>query len=182
MFIAVEGSDGTGKTTLCNILTKCLGAISYSTPPKKYLKLRSEVDKDTTINESYKFYRDGIYDASNEIEALLNSGNTVVCDRYWLSTYSSHQVMGVSVSMLDFQSIVFPTLTVILSVNHQVQVERMIKRGMSVNDRRLLNKQRDIATAFYNNALELNMPFILIDTQHFLPEECAEIVIKALKL
>lgn len=181
MFLVIEGTDGTGKTTLCNILAKKLDAISYATPPKKYLDLRTHVDKNSTIDESYNFYRDGIYDASDEIATLLNGGNRVICDRYWLSTYSCHQVMGVPVSFSDFDSIVFPTMTIILALNYQAQISRMIYRGMSVGDRRLLDKQQDIATAFYVNALKFNIPFIVIDTQRFLPEACVEIITKALE-
>lgn len=182
MFLVLEGADGTGKSTLCDILAQKLDAISYATPPKKYLDLRTHIDKNSTDEESYNFYKSGIYDASNEISALLNGGNKVVCDRYWLSTYSCHQVIGVPVAISDFKSVVSPTLTVILALNHQVQVDRMIHRGMSVGDRRLLDKQRDITAAFYRNALEFNIPFIMIDTQRFLPEACAEIIIRALEL
>lgn len=180
MFIALEGADGTGKTTLCGVLAERLGATSYSTPPKKYLELRTGVDRHSTPEESYRFYRDGIYDASDEISILLRNDGKVVCDRYWLSTYSCHQVMGVSVSKSDFQSIVFPTLTVLLALNHQVQFGRMLHRGMSVGDRRLLDKQRDITSAFCRNALEFNVPFLLIDTQRFSPAVCVEIIVKAI--
>lgn len=182
MFIALEGADGTGKTTLCNILAQRLGAIPYATPPSKYLKLRTCVDKNAPADEHYRFYRDGIYDASDEIAILLKNGGSVVCDRYWLTTYTYHQVMNVPVSRTDFKSIIAPTLTVVLTLNHEIQIERMLHRGMSVGDRRMLDKQRDIATAFYQNVLEFNLPFVLIDTQRFSPENCVEIIVKALEL
>src|SRR3989344_8053595 len=164
MFIVLEGADGTGKTTLCNILAERLGATPYASPPKKYQKIRASVDRNATAEEHYQFYRNGTYDASDEITVLLNNGKKVVCDRYWLSTYTYHQVMGVPVSVEDFQSIVAPTLTVLLVLNHETQIERMLNRGMTVGDIRVLDKQKDVNLAYYRNILEFRIPFIVIDT------------------
>jgi len=181
MLVALEGADGCGKTTLCAVLVERLGAKAYATPPKKYLQMRERVDKNAPAEEHYRFYRDGIYDAHDEIVALLRSGGKVVSDRYWLTTYTYHQVMGVAVSKDDFASVIQPDLTIILALNHEVQIERMLHRGMSVGDRRVLDKQREIARAFYQNVLEFNIPFIIVDTQRFSPNQCADIVIAALK-
>lgn len=182
MFIALEGADGTGKTTLCDTLSERLGATSYATPPKKYLELRTRVDKDAPADEHYRFYRDGVYDASDEIATLLRDGGKVVCDRYWLTTYTYHQAMGVPVSRADFSSVIVPTLTVVLALNHETQIGRMLHRGMSVGDRRVLDKQQEIAVAFYRNVLDFNIPFLIIDTQRFSCEACVEIIARAIEL
>jgi len=110
----------------------------------------------------------------------MRNGGKVISDRYWLTTYTYHQVMGVRILVDDFASIIKPTLTVILALNHEVQIERMVRRGMSVGDRRVLDKQREISAAFYRNALESDIPFIVLDTQRFSPEKCADIVTVAL--
>lgn len=181
MFIALEGADGSGKTTLCAVLAEKLGAMPYATPPKKYLALREGVDKDASPEEHYRFYRDGIYDASCEIEMILTDGGKIVADRYWLTTYTYHQVMGVQIATDDFRSVIMPTLTVILSLGKDTQIRRMLHRGMSIGDRKMLDKQKGLALAFYQNALEFEIPFIMIDTRRFLPKACAEIVIRALE-
>jgi len=180
MFMALEGADGCGKTTLCLILAEYLGAIAYATPPQKYVEARGEVDKHASNEEHYRFYRDSIYDASDEICLMLQNGGKVVADRYWLSTYTYHQVMGVAVSKEEFMHIVQPTLTVILALDHETRIARMSRRGMSAGDRRVLDKQREIAEAFRTNAVELNIPFIVVDTQNLSPTRCAEIIIEAL--
>ncbi len=182
MFIALEGGDGTGKTTLCSALAEKLRATPYATPPKKYMEVRTRVDKEAPSDEHYKFYRDGVYDASDEIKALLQNDGRVVCDRYWLTTYTYHQVMGVPVPKTDFDNVVVPTLTVLLALNHDVQIGRILRRGMSAGDRRALDQQREIALAYYRNAVEFNLPFLLLDTQRFSTKECVEIVVKALGL
>ena len=176
MFIVLEGADGCGKTTLCAILAERLKAVAYSTPPKKYLQARDVVDKSASPEEHYRFYRDGIYDASEEITSLLKGGNRVISDRYWLTTYTYHRVMGVGVSKDDFASIVQPTLTVILSLNYETQIEGITRRGVSAGDRRVMDRQREITNAFYQNVLELNIPFVVVSTQYFSPDECADIV------
>ncbi len=182
MLLALEGADGCGKTTLCRVLAERLGATAYATPPKKYLQTREQIDSDASADDHYKFYRDGIYDAHDEIVNLLQNNNKVVIDRYWLSTYTYHQVMGVTGSSKnDFASITQPNLTVILALNYKVQIERMLHRGMSAGDIRLFNKQREISKAFYQNALDFEIPFIVIDVQYFSPSQCADIVIAALK-
>lgn len=180
MFVVLEGGDGCGKTTLCAVLAQRMGATAYATPPRKYLQMRERVDKNASAEEHYRFYRDGIYDASDEIGAMLQSGNKIVSDRYWLTTYVYHHVMGVSVSKNDFASIVQPDLTVILALNHDVQMERMLHRGMSVGDRRVLDKQREIAKVFYQVVMELGISFVVVDTQRFSPDRCADIVVVAL--
>ena len=180
MFVALEGADGCGKTTLCAVLAERLGATAYATPPKRYLQMRERVDKNASAEEHYRFYRDGIYDASDEISVILQRGGKVVSDRYWLTTYTYHKVMGVSVPKDDFASIVQPDLTVILALNHDVQIERMLHRGMSVGDRRVLDKQREITEAFYQVVLEFSIPFVVVDTQRFSPDKCADIVVAAL--
>ena len=143
--------------------------------------MRGEVGKNASAGEHYRFYRNSVHAASREIEALLRSNGKVVCDRYWLTTYTYHKIMGVKVQKKDFQSIVVPTLTVILALNHEVQIERMLRRGMSVEDRRVFGKQQEIANTLLRDAVRFNIPFILIDTQRFSPEACAELVVKAMK-
>ncbi len=182
MLITLEGADGSGKTTLCNILAEQLGAIAYATPPKKYLKKREWIDKNASAEEHYRFYRDGIYDANDEISILLEDGETVVTDRCWLTTYTYHQVMGVAVSRSDFDSIIQPDLTILLVLNHDIQIKRMCYRGISAGDQRVIDKQREIVKTFYQNALDFNIPFIVIDTQRFSPKECVSIISAALKV
>ncbi len=181
MLVVLEGTDGCGKTTLCTILAERLGAMAYATPPRAYLQRRDVVDKVASAEEHYRFYRDGIYEASKEIATMLQGGNKVVSDRYWLTTYTYHRIMGVPVPKGDFAAVVQPDLTVILSLNPDTQMERLLHRGASTGDIRLIDKQQELARAFYQDALELSIPFIIIDTGRFSPNQCADIIVAALE-
>lgn len=180
MLIAIEGADGTGKSTLTKTLAKCIQAVPYATPPQKYLNFRERVDKDASPQAHYAFYRDGIFDASQEISVLLQQNKTVVTDRYWLSTYTYHRIMGVQVAKDDFASVIQPSLTVILTLNDDLQIARMLNRGLSAGDRRMLGQQQQLKVAFLQDVFALDIPFISIDTGMFAPEACATIVSAAI--
>ena len=180
MFVVLEGADASGKTTLCPILANQLGARVYTTPSAKYLGQRERIDREASPQDHYRFYRDAIYDASDEIR-LMSSGGDVICDRYWFTTYVYHKIMGANVSVDDFRSIIKPDLTVILSLDQEVQFQRMQQRGLSAGDRRLLGQQEKITNMFYQEALRLVIPFVIIDTKHFSPDQCANMVVAALE-
>jgi thymidylate kinase len=182
MLIALEGQDSTGKSTLCNVLANLISAVPYSTPPKSYLSRRTCVDENATADEHYQFYKDGTIDASNEIRQMIRRGNVVVTDRYWLTTYTYHEIMGAKVSVNDFDGIVIPTLTVILSLNHDVQMERLATRGLTAGDKRMFDEQKKLTAAFYKNALDFRIPFLVIDTLKFSPNDCARIIASAISL
>lgn len=181
MFIALEGADGCGKTTLCKLLSERMGGFAYSTPPQKYLNRRESIDRNSSNEDHYNFYRNGIYDASEEIKLLLMNGSIIISDRYWLTTYTYHQVMGANVSREDFLTIIQPDLTILLTLNGEVQTQRILSRGISAGDCRMLKNQAELAQAFYKNSLEFNIPFLVIDTQRFSPEACVDIVLSSIK-
>lgn len=182
MFVVIEGVDGVGKSTLGKVLAAKIGATLFSTPTEKYRRVREQVDEKANAEEHYRFYRDSVYDVADEINSAIQAGRRVVCDRYWLSTYTSHHLLGVEVSRNDFIHIVQPDLTVLLTLNLGIQITRMLRRGMSVGDKKALGQQSELALEFYQNLLEFSMPFIALDTGRFLPECCAEIVARALEV
>ena len=177
MFIVMEGGDGTGKTTLTNRLAQLLGGRAYATPPERYRSCREKVDLSATPDEHYDFYRKAVIDASGEIKALMEDGDEhVFCDRYWISTVTYHEAMGLSVDHNDFESVHRPDLTVMLVVSPDEQIRRMVKRGMSAGDKRMLDQQQKLNFLFLQNLVNTNSPFICIDTGRFSPDECVQII------
>lgn len=182
MFIALEGGDGTGKSTLTTQLASHFGGDAYATPPQKYRRYREEIDRTSVPKEHYDFYKESILDASAEITSLLDLKHHVICDRYWISTVTYHEVMGMSIDLSDFKQIIKPDLTILLVTSPGEQIRRMIARGMSVGDKRMLDKQQEISTRFFQNLILSNTPFISIDTGRFSVDDCVKIVRSAINL
>jgi thymidylate kinase len=171
MFIVFEGVDASGKTTVARLLANHLQAVYYATPPKEFLARREEVDLSASADDHYRFYLEGLRQASAEIWDLLAEGKTVIGDRYWATTYIYHQVMGATVSREDFKSLVLPDATVLLSVSPEVQAHRLAQRGMSAGDRRMLNQQEALSREFRKLLVAEEKHLVAIDTSHLTPSE-----------
>jgi thymidylate kinase len=171
MFIVFEGVDASGKTTVGRLLANHLEAVYYATPPKDFLARREEVDLNASPDDHYRFYLDGVRQASLEIWDLLAEGKTVIGDRYWATTYVYHLVMGAKVSRTDFEGIVFPDTTVLLTVSPEVQAYRLAQRGMSAGDRRMLNRQEVLSREFKKFLVSDGKSLVAIDASHLTPSE-----------
>lgn len=182
MFIVLEGGDGTGKSTLTTQLANHLGGDAYATPPKKYRRYREEIDRMSVPKEHYDFYKESIFDASVEIASLLDQGHHVICDRYWISTVTYHEVMGMTIDLSDFNQIIKPDLTILLVTSPGEQIRRIVARGMSAGDKRMLDKQQEISTRLFQNLVLSSTPFISIDTGRFSVDDCVKIIHSATNL
>lgn len=171
MFIVFEGVDASGKTTTARLLADHLETVYYATPPKAFMARREEVDLSANADDHYHFYLDGIRRASAEIWELLSEGKAVIGDRYWVSTCVYHLVMGATVSRDDFKGIVFPDTTVLLTVSSEVQMHRLVQRGMSAGDRRMLNQQELLAREFKKFLATEKGHLVAIDTSRLTPSE-----------
>lgn len=171
MFIALEGIDCSGKTTVTQLLAAQEGMVSYATPPKAFRQQRERVDAEASPEEHYRFYLESMKIASAEISALLGAGSSVVCDRYWLTTYVYHRVMGLQVNITDFADLIMPDLTVLLLVCPDIQAERFLQRGLSAGDRRMINVQAQLEREYINALADLKLRSCAINTDHLTPQE-----------
>lgn len=132
--IAVEGLDGSGKSTFARALAVALGADFMRTP--------HDLDGDTrTAMEAHcarstlarmLFYSATVAAAAVDIQAALAAGRGVVVDRYWLSTVAYHRVMG-SPCLLDEVAGVLPPAhsTIYLHAPLAVRAQRVQARGLA---------------------------------------------------
>ena len=160
------------------IATRCNGTV-YATPPEKYRELRKRVDTDSSIQKHYDFYKESVTEASSEIGSILSSGQTVVCDRYWLSTLVYHRAGKMVLSGSDFSQLTQPDLTILLLVSPDEQVRRYRESGIE-GCNNIDGFQTEINNLYWAALIESRLPFIVINTDHFSLEQIADMIIAAL--
>jgi len=146
--IAIEGIDGSGKTTQSKLLLDALSKKGFKTllshEPTEG-KFGEEIRKklrcnDVSPEEAYElFVKDRKEHVKNKIKPALNSGKIVIVDRYFISTIAYQGAAGIPINKIikdHKQFAPFPDLVVILDL----PVEEAIKR--------LSNKRKD---SFENN-------------------------------
>ncbi len=119
-------------------------------------------------------------EASSHISRLIQGGAHVVVDRYWLTTMIYHEIIGVPVKRSDFDGILEPDLTILLSLDAETQTARMQKRGLTIRDIQMVGKHESIAVAYYRHILSHKIPFVALDGTALGPDDlarvCADIV------
>lgn len=182
MFVVLEGIDGVGKSTVTRLVAELLGFVAYATPPKGYMERRREIDLNGSPEQKFNFFREGVVVASEEIKNLLGDGKSVICDRYWMTTYVYHKVIGVTVTEEDFASILQPDLTVLLTASPEHQLQRLIERGMSINDTQMVPRNLQLRREYddlFSKELFINKS---ISTDNKPARQVAEQVVRAIKL
>ncbi|MBQ9880961.1 MAG: dTMP kinase [Clostridia bacterium] len=142
-FIVLEGIDGAGKTTQTKLLCEALGAIGVSCVPQSEptgsgygVRIRRALSGD----EQYRTDAEGLARLftldreahSAEIVKYLDSGISVVCDRYYYSTfaYQGTEVSFDAIAKLSFTDrIRQPDICVFLDMDPEKGFERIGARG-----------------------------------------------------
>jgi len=141
VLIVLEGIDGCGKSTQVSLLVDKLKSADIDT-----LKLREPTDGPhglklrSILNEEIQAEHDEILDlfvkdrkqhVSEKIEPALNSGKTVVMDRYYYSTMAYQSASGFSMEKIraDNGFAPIPDLVLILDISAEDGVKRVLKEG-----------------------------------------------------
>lgn len=159
MFIAVEGLDGTGKTTLAQYLAQQLDAELLRTPDASFKTIRPTLDEGLlgSPRAHTMMYAAMVQLASDKARMLNGAGRHVVIDRYWSSTIAYDSVFRRSGLPFDAlsRSLMRPDLTIFLEAPLSVREARIFGRGeATAEDRRGLDARKDARLcAAYNRAL-----------------------------
>ena len=189
MRIAIEGMDGCGKTTVSKILVEKLG-YKYVDKPFKFLFESLNINESQLKDLEWKLYE-------TEDEALLtlfyglgllygtrcNPDQDVIYDRHFVSNYYWH---GDEVTTPLHKELIRlcgePDLTVLLKASVSTRMNRIYIRN---------HQDKDLANcAMYDDGYDKMEQFlqnsgfnyIVIDTEHLVPEDIADIVIKNIEL
>lgn len=181
MHIAIEGFDGTGKTTLAKNLAKKLEfeyiqkPMSYILGDESYLKAAKYIN--ATQNE---LMRALFYSCGNVY--ALNNFEKIVTDRHLLSSFF-YNYSELTKELYDFLNSTLrkPDLTVLLYCDNKVRKERIIKRNPQDKDiERVDLFNMDDFKRMQDFLEENNYNFIVIDTSNSSEEEIVAEIIKAM--
>ncbi len=160
MLIAVEGIDGSGKTTIANFLKDFLKKQSYEVV---LLKEPSDSKWGKMLKESFKkgrlppkkelefFILDRKYNVERNIAPALKSGKIVILDRYYYSTLAYQGALGFNIDEIKKINESFapkPDLVIILDVDPKIAIERIKRKRGGINKFEDLNYLKKVRSIF----------------------------------
>ena len=129
LFISIDGVDGVGKTTACKTLAEEMGAHYLKSPLAPFDEMRGHVDKQINPMARYYFYMAANHHASRVIAQILDQGQSVVCDRYYFSTFAYHAAMDPRIrGIFTTEGLLIPTLSILLIARPEIRWQRLAKR------------------------------------------------------
>lgn len=147
MFIVIEGLDGSGKSTVSKHLAEKLNAKLLTTPGAGFKEVRKQLDTVFEHNTKARqlFYMATVLNVASEAQRLIDSGQNVVVDRYWLSTQVYHHWMsnGQCYTLDEVESeLLAPDLTVYLDLPVDERIARINNRNhCTLEDKQTLTEQ-----------------------------------------
>jgi dTMP kinase len=137
--IALEGIDGSGKSTQAQRLRAALNAqgidaVVFREPGDSTYgdRLREQFHQGRTVTpreEADLFIEDRRIDVRDNIEPALAAGRAVIMDRYYFSTMAYQGALGLDVEQLRRENEAFaprPHLTLILDVPPSTSAQRIV--------------------------------------------------------
>lgn len=145
LIIAVEGFDGSGKSTIARKLSALLGAELHCTPEGNFREARYYFDEDlSNPAERISFYTGSCLSLSYKLKDIRERGGIAVIDRYYYSTLSYHYCYPeITDTIREFCTVALTQPDVIVYINPDYNVidTRLFRRGMERSDYLFLDKK-----------------------------------------
>ncbi len=196
-FIAFEGIDGTGKTTLALNLKERLETLGYSVVI--YKEPTNETEAGKKIRASYLkgrasleqelqwFIEDREWNVKTRILPALTENKIVFQDRYFFSTacYQGVRKNNDWISILELNRKKFPEpdLTIIFDLDVQVAIKRIMRDRESANTFEGMQYLRDVRALFLEMfQLDTVGNYLLINAEKSIEDISEEIYVKILEI
>lgn len=168
LFLVVDGIDGSGKTSVCKMLTlfleKAGGHVVLTKEPNE--PFRKLILEHLFNNDSYRatllaFLSNRAFHVKNLIKPALNDGNIVICDRFQASTHAylfdiCPQTDEEYISQADIYTLnkvatngLNPDIEFIIDTDYAPVQERIKERGETVPTEEELNRVSDGYISYY---------------------------------
>ena len=148
LFVTFEGIDGSGKTTVANLVADCLRqqgltVLLTSEPHTAFIKkLLMTTDERTAWTETFLFLADRAEHVAKVIRPALQRGEIVLCDRFIDSTIA-YQGFGLGLPVEQLMQLnntatggLAPNLTILLDTDPEIGLRRSQRK--TVFERRSL--------------------------------------------
>lgn len=182
--ISIEGMDGVGKSTTCQLLTEKLGYKFIEKPLhylfdddgtiEKYQQIAKKVNANPNRNFTSMFYALG----SIYMYEMFQNEN-IVTDRHLASNYAwSGTSYNKDVYDLTVNKIGKPKLTIILYSPTEIIIQRLKKRNVNDKDILRVSKSEEIYAKMIDFCKVYDFPYIIIDTSKLEPNQVVNLIIK----
>lgn len=132
-FIVIEGTDGSGKSTLCNWISETFGYRKYKSIGGAFAKVKDEFDIDkVSIKERFSFLCGEAINNAFIVKKELQNGNPIIFDRYYYSTLVYCESLDPKVSSeykFLFDELPKPDLVLFVQTNFETMLNRINERG-----------------------------------------------------
>ena len=182
--ISIEGMDGVGKSTTCELLAEKLGYV-FVEKPLHYLldndgevKQYQKIAKLVNANEDRNFT--AWYYGLNNIYLYNKFKNqNIVTDRHIVSNYCwSGTEDNLDIYDLIIKKIGKPILTVILYADEKTILNRLKKRDINDSDIERVKFTKTVYERMIYFCDHYKLNYIVIDTRNKAPEEIVNIIIE----
>lgn len=177
MHIAIEGTDGVGKTTAAKLLTKSLHAVLIEKPlqylldeggaMEQYLRMSKMINAQPSLNLRAWFYGLGnIYFS----QYLVNEN--VVTDRYFLSNYAWNSCEE-NQGLFDVlaQQLRHPDHTFLLTADEEILRSRILSRDPDDKDLDKLDRANFFQERLKQGLIRYGFAHTVLDCSELTPEE-----------
>lgn len=186
MHISIEGMDGVGKTTLCQLLSERTGFEFVDKPLRflfdpegsydEYIRIRDYVNGREDRKFTSWFYGLGslyLYDAFREKNIITD--RHILSNYLWSGTEESEPVFDVLLDLIGP-----PDYTFIIYANEKTVTERLKSRNNNDSDLTKVKKTESAYIKMESFAKEKRMPYLRIDTSNMTPDAICDAMIDKL--